>query len=295
MHISIATGSIAAIPLIQNLATSSLLTQLIIPEPHNELEGIYSQFVEPGLIVKTTQNEATNLNDIIDTDILISIGYPYRIGALEQSTKGLNVHFGALPENRGPDPVFWTLRKGKKIAYISVHKLSEKFDEGDILIQKGHPIMPGENYGLLYAKLGTLLVPMIKDLLTGGLKGTPQDVANAQYLNKPKEEEIKIDWNEPARQVENLINACNPKYNGAFTSMNGAMLRIFEAVPVQDFQTNDLSSFNPGQIINVSNEGVFVLCGHDSVICLRVVSLNEGIFSGAKLGALGLNQNITFE
>ena len=94
MHISIATGSIAAIPLIQNLATSSLLTQLIIPEPHNELEGIYSQFVEPGLIVKTTQNEATNLNDIIDTDILISIGYPYRIGALEQSTKGLNVTLG---------------------------------------------------------------------------------------------------------------------------------------------------------------------------------------------------------
>lgn len=294
MKVSIATGSIASIPLITQLQSSEQLDQVFISEPHHELFSLFTQIVRPESIVKTTEMSAKNLQVSKDSQVLISVGYPYKIKLVSDKTEALNIHFGSLPENRGPDPLFWTLQQGKKVAYISIHKITEKFDEGEILALKGHAIMPGENYGLLYSRLGSLLVPMVQEVLSERPKGSSQSPENAQYFGKPAESDLRIDWNMNARKICDLVNACNPRYNGAATTMNGTIVRVFEANPIPDNAIPNRSSFKPGQVIHAGQEGVFVKCGNESILGLSVLSLNEGFFSGAKLAAMGVNQSITF-
>lgn len=48
----------------------------------------------------------------------------------------VNIHPSLLPKYRGPTPVEWALFKGEKEAGVTAHLLTEKVDEGDILIQK---------------------------------------------------------------------------------------------------------------------------------------------------------------
>ncbi|PIQ48631.1 MAG: hypothetical protein COW03_09145 [Cytophagales bacterium CG12_big_fil_rev_8_21_14_0_65_40_12] len=294
MKVSIATGSIASIPLITQLLAGNQLDQVFISEPHKEQLSIFGQIVKPESIVKTTEIDAKNLEVSTDCQVLISAGYPYKINLLENGVEALNIHFGPLPESRGPDPLFWTLKQGKKIAYVSIHKISENFDQGELLLQKGHVIMPGENYGLLYSRLGSLLVPMVLEILSSDFKGTPQDSDNGMYYSKPTETDLRIDWNLDATKIVNLVNACNPRYHGAATTMNGTMVRVFEANPIPDNFIPNTRQLKPGQVVYAGQEGVFVKCGNDSILNLNIVSLNEGFFSGAKLAAMGVNQSITF-
>ena len=50
--------------------------------------------------------------------------------------KCLNVHPSLLPHFKGVDPVFYALLKGERLVGVSLHKMSESFDAGEILLQK---------------------------------------------------------------------------------------------------------------------------------------------------------------
>ena len=45
----------------------------------------------------------------------------------------LNIHPSKLPRYRGPDPIFWQLRSGECETGVTIHKVSNQFDSGDIL------------------------------------------------------------------------------------------------------------------------------------------------------------------
>lgn len=49
--------------------------------------------------------------------------------------KPLNVHPGFLPEYRGVSPVYWQTLDGKSIAAISIHRMTQGIDEGDIVAE----------------------------------------------------------------------------------------------------------------------------------------------------------------
>ncbi len=290
MKVTIASGSIASIPLIQSLMASDQFDRLLIPEPFGPLRQVFGTIVPHDRILETTRESAQKIRLSPNSDRLISIGYTYKIG-FDGDGSGVNVHFGALPENKGPDPLFWTLKEGKKIAYITIHEISEQIDSGDILLQKGHPIMPGENYGLLYSRLGALLVPMIQEILNSTPSAQAQDVSESGYYKKPTEDDCRIDWRQSSQQIEALINACNPRYNGAMTTLNGGMIRILEVNPIPNGAIPNTESAVPGKVVLANQDGIFVKCG-EGILKLNVVSLNEGLFSGQKLVALGVNQTI---
>jgi len=47
----------------------------------------------------------------------------------------LNTHYSLLPENRGREPLFWTLLNGET-AGVTIYKMTENIDTGDIIAQK---------------------------------------------------------------------------------------------------------------------------------------------------------------
>ena len=47
----------------------------------------------------------------------------------------LNVHYGFLPEFRGISPLEWQIKKQKKIAAVTVHRMTSGIDDGDIVAE----------------------------------------------------------------------------------------------------------------------------------------------------------------
>ena len=71
-------------------------------------------------------------------DVILSLGYRYKVddNIINYPLYGsFNLHKSLLPLNRGANPVFWIILN-KSIAGISIHKMSNKIDQGPICEQK---------------------------------------------------------------------------------------------------------------------------------------------------------------
>ena len=56
---------------------------------------------------------------------------------------GINLHPSLLPRHRGPLPLFWTYHGDDRSAGVTVHRLTEQYDAGDIVMQHGFPLPRG--------------------------------------------------------------------------------------------------------------------------------------------------------
>lgn len=83
----------------------------------------------------------------------------------------INLHWSLLPRHRGPDPLFWTYFNDDRTTGVTVHWLSERADDGDILLQKeielprGRPLT--ETYGEL-TSIGADFLLEAAGLIEGG-------------------------------------------------------------------------------------------------------------------------------
>jgi len=78
-------------------------------------------------------------------DFLLVACWPYLIeqSVVDSVTRGaLNLHPSLLPEYRGPDPLGEQLAAGETRPGVSLHLVSQAFDEGDILAQSALPPQP---------------------------------------------------------------------------------------------------------------------------------------------------------
>lgn len=285
--ISLVTASIVSVPIIQAFLQSNQLARIFISPEAKVLEEALTPLAGKEKIISAVTGDLSDVSFDQD-ELLIAVGFPHKVKVADHIS-ALNVHFGMLPENRGPDPVFWTLRKGNKLAYISIHELTNKFDAGAILLEQSHEVFPGENYGFLSSRLAGMSIPLIQSLLQSMPEPKVQSEEDAIYHPRPKPSDYLINWETmPSWEVERIVNASNPKYGGAITKMLGAELRIIEVVPV-DFKLQQNIETKPGSIVHANpQDGIVVSCQDQRCLLLRVVSLNEGIFSGQKLAAIGL-------
>ncbi|RZS98941.1 methionyl-tRNA formyltransferase [Aquimarina brevivitae] len=209
-----------------------------------------------------------------------------------------NIHFGKLPENRGPDPLFWSIKNGDPETAISIHQMDAGWDTGKIVISQTIPIILGETAGMLNSKMSYQL-PDLMDKMLSKVKNELTSVEQStkgkiQYNKRPIEQDITIDWeNQNADDIERLINACNPKYGGATTYYQGAKIKILEVSPVEN-QT-PLFGRTPGEIVHAHpQEGLFICCRYGQLLRLNVISTDAGILSGTKYVNLGLKPGQLF-
>ncbi len=284
--ITVATASIASAPLLKQLATDRRLAQVILPQTHAILEESVRQNA-PGVPI-TYATRPQELGISADADLLLVMGYPQKIDTPLNLT-AFNIHFGPLPENRGPDPVFWTIRKGKPIAYVAIHELSNHLDAGKVLKEKGFDILPGESYGMLMNRLSMLSVPTILEVLEGKVTPRDQNETKAVYNPVPSEDDLAVKWNVMnAQEIIQLVNACNPKYGGARAYILDHPLHILEVSIADVDLPPDQSPPIPGMIVHASPEqGIFVTCHGQSYIRLNMISMPEGFFSGQRLAGMG--------
>lgn len=66
-------------------------------------------------------------------ELILVAGYPWKI-PVSQSIKQVNIHPAFLPVGRGSWPMPAAILKGVDLG-VTIHKLSDRFDEGDIWLQ----------------------------------------------------------------------------------------------------------------------------------------------------------------
>jgi methionyl-tRNA formyltransferase len=143
-------------------------------------------------------------------------------------------HDSLLPKYRGFCPVSTAIIKGKDELGISVLYATKEFDEGDIILQKRCKI-DNTTYikdairiiGDLYCEAALELIGMIRD---NKINTKKQDNSLATYSIWRNPEDCKINWNESAKQIYNLIRAVSYPYLGAYTILNGEKIRIWGAI-----------------------------------------------------------------
>lgn len=144
----------------------------------------------------------------------------------------INVHASLLPKYRGAAPIQWAILNGEAETGVTIMRVSEHMDAGDILLQKTLPIAATDTGGTLHDKLAALGADALREALTllkdGRLVARPQDEAEATYAPKVTKEDGRIDWNQEAVTIERRIRAFNP-WPSAYTTVDGKLLKIFAA------------------------------------------------------------------
>ena len=145
----------------------------------------------------------------------------------------LNVHPSLLPKYRGPSPIQFTILEGETKTGVTIIKMSESLDEGDILTQVEVSISPDDTTQSLtdkLAKIGAeLIIQTIPKWINGKIKPQPQDHLKATYSAMLTKYDGKIDLENPptAEKFNKMVRAFYP-WPGVWTELriNNQVLRI---------------------------------------------------------------------
>jgi methionyl-tRNA formyltransferase len=115
-------------------------------------------------------------------DFLLIACWPYLVEqcVVDSVTRGaLNLHPSLLPRYRGPDPLGEQLAAGETRPGVSLHLVSQAFDEGDILAQSALPSPPApanrSSLERACARLGSRLFIEALKGYDSGWRPIPQD------------------------------------------------------------------------------------------------------------------------
>ncbi|WP_262391787.1 methionyl-tRNA formyltransferase [Nocardiopsis sp. CNR-923] len=145
-------------------------------------------------------------------DLLIVFGFAWKLpcSVLEIPRLGvINVHVSMLPKYRGPAPLLWAIRNGDPTGGITVHRMDEDFDTGNILAQQdGIPLEDD----ISWASYCTVAMPVVYDLIRASLDrviaghpGESQDGSVASYAGFMEDEFSVIRWSDDARTIHNQV------------------------------------------------------------------------------------------
>jgi len=203
----------------------------------------------------------------------------------------INFHFGLLPKYKGADAIFWQIKNGEHMGGIGIHVMTNNIDSGPVLFNAELPITHGETYGLYTQRLGGFAAEQVNKILYLPLNDVEQAiVTNAEpalYLKKPTEQQLMLNWQtQTAKEIENLVNAANPRYGGAITIFRQMPMKILEVAAINVSNPADIA---PGTIVYAdATYGLVVACLQLQYLKISVVQIQEGYLSGLRLFSMGV-------
>lgn len=159
----------------------------------------------------------------------------------------LNMHGSLLPKYRGRVPVNWAIIRGESETGATLHYMTEKPDNGDIVAQQAVPILPNDTAHEVFQKVTVAaeiaLNNALPALLAGKAPRERQDLSKGAYFGGRKAEDGIIDWSQSATEIHNLVRAVAPPYPGAMTQVMGKSMRILQTLVSKEKGTGQAAFF----------------------------------------------------
>lgn len=151
--------------------------------------------------------------------LFVVLGYPQLLpSALVQLPRrgGLNVHPGRLPEQRGPAPIFWALRRGESLG-CTIHRLTAEEDAGEIVHEIPIQVPDGAVYGTILRTMAqeirAPLIRAVRDMLRGELVCSPQPSHGVHRDPMPRFRDGRLNPDRNVHELFRFVSACAPRYS----------------------------------------------------------------------------------
>ena len=196
-----------------------------------------------------------------DVIVVVAFGQIIPKEILEMAPYGcLNVHASLLPAYRGAAPIQWAVLNGDKESGVTIMRMDEGLDTGDMISKVVIPLDKKETSESLFDKLAAAGAQLLVDTLPSVADGTavyekqPEESTTA-YAGMIQKQMGLIDWNKSAVELERLVRGMN-SWPSAYTKLDGKTLKIWDSYVAEEEQTGDA-----GKILSADKNGIFVQTG----------------------------------
>ena len=209
-----------------------------------------------------------------DLFIVISFGLIFPKELIETPRlMTLNVHSSLLPKYRGAAPIHWALLNGDPETGVTVMRMAQKLDTGDILLQEKTPIGTADDIVTLEDRLSLLgaesLLKATQMLEEGKASFTPQEESRSSSVRKITKEDGHIDWKCSGLQIINKVRALK-SWPKCFNFFGGKRLIILEAELTAE---ENLKRYSPGTITHVSSGVGVEVASADRLVRIKKLQL----------------------
>ena len=158
-----------------------------------------------------------------------------------------NLHASLLPNYRGAAPINWAIINGETETGVTTFFLKHEIDTGSIIFQEKVSILPEDDLGIVYEKLmkigSDLVLRTVDAIAKNEVQPLPQDESKAiHHAPKIFKETCKIDWNQSAASIHNLVRGLSP-YPAAWTEFQDKTCKIYKT----EVSSSSLKGKKPGE------------------------------------------------
>ncbi len=208
-----------------------------------------------------------------DVGVVAAYGLILPRAVLDAPAHGcLNIHGSLLPRWRGAAPIQRAILAGDAETGIGVMQMEAGLDTGPVRLEERTPVN-GKTAGQLTDELAAmgarLMVLVLGDL--NAFPPVPQPEEGLTYASKVDKAETRLDFAQPADQVERQVRAFSPA-PGAFFELNGERFRVLSAEVTGENGT-------PGTII----EGLTIACASGAIRPLMIQRSGRGVMTSDEL------------
>lgn len=222
---------------------------------------------------KASDSKFLEAMDALKPDLFVVVAYGQILKKrlLDIPKQGcINVHGSLLPQYRGAAPIQRALMKGEKETGITIMKMAEKMDAGDMILKQSVQIPEDMVFGELERVLADISGPMLLEVLQSYAKQTAsfekQDESNVTFAPKILAEDCLIDWNRPAIDIHNQIRALSPlpgAYTYFFINQEKKRIKILKSAI---FEKN----LEPQEIFLLSKNRLIIGCNENTIEVLSL-------------------------
>jgi len=171
----------------------------------------------------------------IKPDVILVMGWYYMVPKKIRNLAkhgAWGIHASLLPKYAGGAPLVWAIINGETKTGVTLFKLDEGVDDGDIILQKEIYINKEDTIAEVYQKATIASKEILQKIFSNSLDlltFTPQSKESIEVWPQRSPEDGEIDWNWDVEKIKNFIRAQTKPYPGAWTIIDGKKITIWSA------------------------------------------------------------------
>ena len=185
----------------------------------------------------------------------------------------LNIHASLLPRWRGASPIQSSILAGDTQSGVSIMQMDEGLDTGAVLLEEATPISATDTASTLHDRLSEIGGRLVIRALAERPTPVPQPAEGATYAERLTRDDGRIDWTRTAAEIDRQIRGLTP-WPGAFTTLDGVVLKIGTATPLPDAAHNA----SPGTALD---DALTIACGTGAIRIDRLQKPGRSMMSAA--------------